>query len=238
MAQNIFRLPSFERRSRVLAVASLVSLTLHGLFLAIMEPEPSLQNGKLQEDAGISIELAAAETIQPQQSDSAPKALAASKTELKAKTAMPRKTEAPKLEAASKRIARKKVNAPKKTNAAARQKAREGSSEKQIGSNFRTDAKMQPGQANETAPMLASNMPRPPYPVLARKRGQEGTVHVRCQVDASGNLVSTNVAKSSGFKLLDEAALKAVGKWKFKPGRKNGTNIAGSVIVPVQFKLQ
>ncbi len=59
---------------------------------------------------------------------------------------------------------------------------------------------------------------------------------MRCQVDANGHVTNVSLARSSGFRLLDEAALKAVGKWKFKPGRKDGACVAGTVVVPVQFQ--
>ncbi|MBD5641406.1 MAG: energy transducer TonB [Desulfovibrio sp.] len=81
-------------------------------------------------------------------------------------------------------------------------------------------------------------MPQPQYPELARRRGQEGTVNVRCQVDAAGRVQSVELAKSSGFRLLDEAALKTVAKWKFRPGTRDGAPVAGTVIVPVRFQLR
>ena len=94
------------------------------------------------------------------------------------------------------------------------------------------------GESSPPAPAGGSGKPRPQYPERARKRGQEGTVSVRCQVDANGHVTNVSLARSSGFRLLDEAALKAVGKWKFKPGRKDGADVAGTVVVPVQFRLQ
>lgn len=93
-------------------------------------------------------------------------------------------------------------------------------------------SKTVPAQVNESA------NPRPVYPELARKRGQEGIVRVRCQVNDIGIVTGISLAQSSGHKLLDDAALKAVRKWRFKPALYNGQPVAGSLIVPVEFRLR
>jgi protein TonB len=48
------------------------------------------------------------------------------------------------------------------------------------------------------------------YPLTARKGRQQGRVTVVFQLDAPGNLIASHVANSSGSRLLDRAALKAV----------------------------
>ena len=48
------------------------------------------------------------------------------------------------------------------------------------------------------------------YPLTARKGRQQGTVTVVFQLNSFGTLVSSDVARSSGHRLLDRAALKAV----------------------------
>jgi protein TonB len=80
--------------------------------------------------------------------------------------------------------------------------------------------------------------PKPAYPELARRRGQEGLVRLLAQVDEQGGLAELLVEKSSGFPLLDEAALKAVRKWRFKPGSRGGRPVRGSVLIPVEFLLK
>ncbi len=75
--------------------------------------------------------------------------------------------------------------------------------------------------------------PRPDYPFAARQRHQEGTVILLVTMDAAGNPLTVSVEQSSGYRILDDAALKKVrSSWRFKPGQSS------SVHVPVEFHLQ
>ncbi|MEM7222563.1 MAG: energy transducer TonB [Pseudomonadota bacterium] len=77
----------------------------------------------------------------------------------------------------------------------------------------------------------------PRYPYLARRLGQEGRVVLRVEVTAAGAAATIKIYRSSGFHLLDEAAMKAVGSWQFTPAYRQGSPVAGSVDVPVAFRL-
>lgn len=79
--------------------------------------------------------------------------------------------------------------------------------------------------------------PPPRYPYLARRRGQEGRVILRVRVSAAGHAEAVLIRQSSGYRILDKAAVKAVRKWRFAPALKGGGSVAGSVDVPVSFKL-
>jgi periplasmic protein TonB len=52
------------------------------------------------------------------------------------------------------------------------------------------------------------------YPPLARRRGWQGTVTLRCQISSNGVLSQRSVAMSSGYPLLDQAALRALERIK------------------------
>ncbi|MDR0311684.1 MAG: energy transducer TonB [Acidobacteriota bacterium] len=80
--------------------------------------------------------------------------------------------------------------------------------------------------------------PQPNYPEAARKRGEEGDVLLKVEVLANGRVGQTEIAESSGFVLLDEAALKTVRNWQFRPARKGRENVACWVNIPVKFKLR
>ena len=54
---------------------------------------------------------------------------------------------------------------------------------------------------------------------------------------ATGKPAAINVAKSSGHKIRDDAAVKAVQGWAFEPARRGQTPIDGWVKVPLNFKL-
>jgi protein TonB len=98
-------------------------------------------------------------------------------------------------------------------------------------------AKPKPAAAvNIPKPVVIQNTP-PSYPDLARRNGWEGRVMIRVEVSAEGRPLSTAIAKSSGFGVLDQAALRAVKSWRFQPRTVAGIPSAGSVEVPVNFSL-
>lgn len=54
------------------------------------------------------------------------------------------------------------------------------------------------------------------YPDTARDLGMSGGVEILYELDRSGNLIRAEIASSSGYKLLDQAALKAVKSANYK----------------------
>ena len=94
-----------------------------------------------------------------------------------------------------------------------------------------------PGTLQMAYPRYQLNTP-PAYPGLARKRGQEGTVILKVLVNERGRVDDLEIENSSGFRLLDRAAVSSVGKWSFEPGRRGEERIPMWVRVPVTFKLK
>ena len=74
----------------------------------------------------------------------------------------------------------------------------------------------------------------PDYPRDLREQKVSGVVMVKCTIDEQGNVSETEVSKSSneGF---DKFAVDALRKWKFKPGRQDGSPVAMTVTIPVKF---
>ncbi|NBV41726.1 energy transducer TonB [bacterium] len=93
------------------------------------------------------------------------------------------------------------------------------------------------GRGNTISRPDAMDNPPPLYPESARRRGQQGTVLLSVDITSDGRPAQIRVKKTSGFPLLDEAALKAVRKWKFKPATSALAPIASTVEVPVRFEL-
>jgi protein TonB len=89
----------------------------------------------------------------------------------------------------------------------------------------------------EATPLYADNPP-PRYPRSARRRGHQGTVLLSVFVDSDGRVDTLKVLKSSGFEVLDEAALAAVHQWRFESGRRGDTPVGMWVEVPIRFELQ
>ena len=74
------------------------------------------------------------------------------------------------------------------------------------------------------------------YPDLAIRAGVEGTVIVLAFVNKDGQVTSTQVLKGIGGG-CDEAAMDAVKKVRFKPGKQRGKAVNVKVSVPVRFRL-
>ncbi|TEW54161.1 energy transducer TonB [Psychromonas sp. RZ22] len=77
----------------------------------------------------------------------------------------------------------------------------------------------------------------PKYPRLAKRKGIEGTVTYEVWLDEKGKQVKLLLKNSSGAKMLDLAALKAIKTWKFSPHSINGKSIAHRIYVPISFQL-
>ncbi|MCX7096217.1 MAG: TonB family protein [Methylobacter sp.] len=98
--------------------------------------------------------------------------------------------------------------------------------------------------AADLAPFTEANFnanygsnPKPKYPGIATNRGWEGTVRLLVKVSVDGDSEEVTVQRSSGYDVLDEAAIEAVEKWKFIPAKRGDTPTASSVIVPINFVL-
>lgn len=94
-----------------------------------------------------------------------------------------------------------------------------------------------PGMTSRPAGVEAGNAP-PRYPAAARRRGQEGRVVLLVEVGADGGAGGVAVDRSSGFSLLDAAAVAAVRRWRFTPALSDGVPVAGRIAVPVIFALR
>jgi protein TonB len=79
---------------------------------------------------------------------------------------------------------------------------------------------------------------RPSYPSTARRLGIEGTSLLRVYVAADGRVTEIAVDQSAGHPDLDRAAVDAVRRWKFEPGRRGSEAIGMWVRLPVQFVLR
>lgn len=80
--------------------------------------------------------------------------------------------------------------------------------------------------------------PQPVYPRIAKRRGYQGRVLLLVVVSKSGTVKKLSVSKTSGHDILDKAACKAVKKWYFHPGTRDGKPMEMSVIIPIRFDLK
>ena len=75
----------------------------------------------------------------------------------------------------------------------------------------------------------------PTYPEPARAAGVEGTVMVYALVGRDGKVKEVRIRRS--VPMLDQAALRAVRAWVFKPARAGRESVAVWVTIPVRFRL-
>jgi TonB family protein len=78
--------------------------------------------------------------------------------------------------------------------------------------------------------------PEPEYSEQARKAKLNGTVKLSIVVDIDGNAKNIRVVRPLGMG-LDEKAVEAVAKWRFKPGMKDGLPVAVKANVEVNFRM-
>ncbi len=80
----------------------------------------------------------------------------------------------------------------------------------------------------------------PAYPAAARQAGLEGTVVLRVQILTNGRPGEITVTRSTGHQTLDDAAVAAIGKWRFASARDRDTGKAVTcyTTLPVSFHLK
>lgn len=93
------------------------------------------------------------------------------------------------------------------------------------------------GHSNEaifkTAGKVWRSAPFPSYPIEARQLHEQGTVRLKVTIGKNGNVEQVHVLQTSGHRILDDAAVRAVQSWKAQP------QFAGRTLVfPVHFSLR
>jgi protein TonB len=79
--------------------------------------------------------------------------------------------------------------------------------------------------------------PKPIYPRESRRRKEQGIVLLEVLVSAEGCPQEICLKQSAGYRLLDDAALKAVKAWRFVPAQSGNVKIASRVEIPIRFQL-
>jgi len=77
----------------------------------------------------------------------------------------------------------------------------------------------------------------PVYPYRARQRNIEGVVEVKFLVGVDGKVSQVQILSSNPPGLFDEAVMKAVVQWKFRPGTLDGQQVPSWVRTPIEFSL-
>lgn len=106
-------------------------------------------------------------------------------------------------------------------------------------------AMVEPGTGT-SKPVVHSSSPvisnledcKPDYPNSARMEGDEGTVRLKLDIGANGQLIGANVVQSSGFAALDRAALRGLSRCAFKAATQDGTPVQSSLVTDYVWSLK
>jgi protein TonB len=79
--------------------------------------------------------------------------------------------------------------------------------------------------------------PRVTVPLLSRRLGESGIVHLRIVVDARGQLKDAAVKKSSGFARIDAQALQDIRTAHFAPYLENGQALEWETTALLSYEL-
>ncbi len=91
------------------------------------------------------------------------------------------------------------------------------------------------GRGGVTVPQVIFN-PEPSFSDEARKSKSQGIVLLLVVVGKDGHPYNIRVGQSLGMG-LDEKAIEAVNRWRFRPGTLNGQPVATQIAVQVDFHL-
>ena len=87
-------------------------------------------------------------------------------------------------------------------------------------------------------PPVAMSPIRPKYPEIAQEAGIEGVVVVQAIIDEKGRVKETLILKGVPNTGLDEAAMEAIRKTKFRPAKQRERAVGVWISIPVNFRLK
>ncbi|NDL65652.1 TonB family protein [Enterobacteriales bacterium SAP-6] len=94
-----------------------------------------------------------------------------------------------------------------------------------------------PNATPKNVSTVGCQVPAPDYPRKAKRLQEEGEVLIRLIINANGTLSRGEVARSSGYEDLDQAAMAAVSRIRCNPYVENGQAISVMTVQPITFKL-
>jgi protein TonB len=95
---------------------------------------------------------------------------------------------------------------------------------------------MSAGSDRDVIPLVRIN---PDYPPRALSRGLEGWVQVQFTITATGTVKDAIVVNAEPRNIFDDAALKAIARWRYNPKVENGTAVERvGVQTIIRFQLE
>jgi len=78
----------------------------------------------------------------------------------------------------------------------------------------------------------------PRYPAPAKRRGEQGEVRLRVELDEFGRIDRVTIVSSSGSPRLDEAARTAIQSWRCRPAQHDGQPVRAVALQSLAFVLE
>jgi protein TonB len=86
--------------------------------------------------------------------------------------------------------------------------------------------------------IIFDRQPKPRYPMVSRKLGEEGTVIVKGCIEENGSIRNVEIINGSGYKRLDAEAVEAVRQWMFSGSNQKRKKIISCYRIPIKFVLE
>ena len=86
--------------------------------------------------------------------------------------------------------------------------------------------------------ILFDRQPKPRYPMVSRKLGEEGTVLVKGCIEENGSIRNVEIINGSGHARLDAEAIETVRRWTFSGSNQKSKKIISCYRIPIQFVLE
>jgi len=86
--------------------------------------------------------------------------------------------------------------------------------------------------------ILFDRQPKPRYPMVSRKLGEEGTVLVKGCIEENGSIRNVEIINGSGHARLDAEAIETVRRWTFSGSDQKRKKIISCYRIPIQFVLE
>lgn len=98
-------------------------------------------------------------------------------------------------------------------------------------------------QAEQHFPFSSSDIifesqPKPRYPMVSRRLGEEGTVIVKGCVEENGSIKNIKIINGSGYKRLDAEAIETVKRWTFSNRNQKNKKTISCYKIPIKFVLE
>lgn len=100
-----------------------------------------------------------------------------------------------------------------------------------------TVADIQDVPARADVAPVPTKTPAPAYPSALRQAGVSGVVVVSVVIDEKGDVLASEVKKSSQIE-FEAPALKAIANWKFKPAKLGDNAVKSRVSIPIRFNAE